>query len=319
MSFKIVILNANYTDYLFEEEIFAQLDGKVSVCDVGEELNAKIEATRDADAIMTRESTLPRQLIEQLQHCKIIVRYGVGIDNIDLDAAAERHIYVANVEGYGTDAVAEHTVALLFAVARRIVSRNKKVREGAWDIGANEPILSFRGKTLGVIGCGKIGRAFIEKTAGLGFGKVLGYDPWAEEVEGIYKTDLKTLLKNADFISLHLPLTNETHHLLGKDELNVIKKNAVIINTARGGLIDQDALTIALKEKRLFGAGLDVFEEEPPSLSHPLFTLDNVVVTDHTGWYSIQSMNNLHRGATEEVCRALRGEVPIFWKNRWDK
>ena len=316
MSKKVAIINAYYPDYENEKRILAPFDAEVTHTVTGDDLEKTIAAARDADAVMTRETKLPREFMESLDHCQVIVRYGVGVDNIDLDAARECGIKVANVGNYGTDVVAEHAVALMFAAARRIVTRDADVRAGKWDIGAAEPLISFTGKTLGVIGCGAIGRAFIKKVSGLGFGQVLGYDPYIKSVEGVVMSDLDTIFKNADVISLHMPLTPETRHMVNADRFAQMKNTAIIINDARGGLIDETALVTALKTGQIFSAGIDVFEQEPPEVSDELFSLKNVVVSDHTGWYAVESLARLQSMAAEEIARVFSGEEPKSWVNK---
>lgn len=316
MSKKVAIINAYYPDYENEKRILAPFDAEVTHTVTGDDLEKTIAAARDADAVMTRETKLPREFMESLDHCQVIVRYGVGVDNIDLDAARECGIKVANVGNYGTDVVAEHAVALMFAAARRIVTRDADVRAGKWDIGAAEPLISFTGKTLGVIGCGAIGRAFIKKVSGLGFGQVLGYDPYIKSVEGVVMSDLDTIFKNADVISLHMPLTPETRHMVDADRFAQMKNTAIIINDARGGLIDETALVTALKTGQIFAAGIDVFEQEPPEVSDELFSLKNVVVSDHTGWYAVESLARLQSMAAEEIARVFSGEEPKSWVNK---
>lgn len=317
MGLRVVILNAHYPHYEVEKKILAPFDAEISHVVTGNDLSKSIEAVRFADAILTRETELPRQLIDELQNCKIIVRYGVGVDNIDLKAAAARKIYVANVNDYGTETVAEHALALMFAVARRIVTRDADVRRGIWDVGASEPLYSFMGKTMGVVGCGKIGRAFLRKVSALGFGRILAYDPYAPECEGAEMSDLNTLFSQSDIISLHIPLTDETRHVIGEELISRMKPSAILINTSRGGLIDEHALVKALQENRITGAGIDVFEKEPPSLTHPYFLLKNVVVSDHTGWYSVESLELLQRKAAEEVARVFSEQQPLSWVNHW--
>ncbi|NLP31201.1 MAG: C-terminal binding protein [Clostridiales bacterium] len=317
MGLSVVIINANYPHYEVEKSVLAPFDAKVSHVVTGNNLSKTIEAAQFADAIMTRETELPRQLIDKLENCKVIVRYGVGVDNIDLEAAARKKIYVANVKDYGTETVAEHAIALMFAVARRVVSRDRSVRNGRWDIGANEPLYSFVGKTVGIVGCGRIGKAFLRKISSLGFAKILVYDPYIDFCEGAEMTDLATLFESSDVISLHLPLSEDNKHLINEDLISRMKKNSIIINTSRGALIDEKHLIKALEEEKIFGAGLDVFESEPPPLSHPLFSLENVVVSDHTGWYSVESLELLQRKAAEEVARVFSNQPPLSWVNRW--
>jgi len=314
---KVVILNANYPEYSIEHAILDPLGLEVVDVECGKDPEKVREAVLDASAIMTRETEIPGDLIRELTKCEIIVRYGVGVDNFDCEAAAEQHIYVANTPTYGTDSVAEHAVALMFACARRIAKRDRDTRAGKWDIGATEPLYTFAGKTLGVYGLGKIGRTFAQKVSGLGWGRVIGYDKYATDVPGIELVDEDTLFAEADVISLHSPLTPETHHVICAERLAQMKPNAILVNTGRGGLVDTEALADALREGQIFAAGIDVFEEEPPADGNPLFALDNVTLSDHTGWYSVESLNNLHRMAAEEVARVMQGQEPEAWVNRW--
>lgn len=318
MSKSVVIVNANYPHYEVEQEVLAPFDAKVEHVSTGADLAKTIEAVRRADAVMTRETQLPAQLIDALEQCRVIVRYGVGVDNIDLAAAARRHIYVANVGDYGTETVAEHAVALMFAAARRIVSRDRAVRLGAWDVGAKEPMYSFVGKTLGLAGCGKIGRAFLKKVSCLGFARVLVYDPYVKEMEGAeLVADLDEIFRASDVVSLHMPLTPETRHAVDARRIGLMKSTAILVNDSRGGLVDETALADALRGGRLFAAGIDTFEQEPPALDNPLFALDNVVVSDHTGWYAVESLGLLQRKAAQEVARVFAGEEPLSWVNPW--
>ena len=313
---KVVLINVNYPDYEVEKRVLAPLDAEISHV-VTHDLSSTIEAARFADAVMVRETLFPRAFIEALENCKIIARYGVGVDNVDLETARERRIYVSNVVDYGTGTVADHAIALMYAVARRVAQRDKDVRKGSWDIGAREPLFSMDGKVLGIAGCGKIGRTLARKCSCLGFSEILGCDPYAQQIDGIKMTDFDMLLENSDIISLHMPLTPESKHVINKKTLEKMKPNAIIINTSRGGLINQEDLAEALGQNKIFGAGIDVFEQEPPARDNPLFSLANVVVSDHTAWYSVESLEKLQYRAAMEVARVFRGEEPASWVNRW--
>lgn len=315
---KVVILNAFYPEYSIEHEILDPLGVEVTVCEPGvDNREGIVEATKDAVAIITRETVIDADVIAGLERCKLIVRYGIGVDNFDLEAARARGIFVANTPTYGCDAVAEQAVALMFGAMRHVASRDRDVRAGRWDIGDAEPMYGFGGKTLGVVGLGRIARAFMRKVSGLGWGRVLGYDPYVDGLEGVELVDLDTLFREADVISLHSPLTPETHHMVDAGRLASMKRSAVLVNTSRGGLVDTVALAKALQEGQILGAGIDVFEEEPPAADNPLFACSNAVLSDHTGWYSVESLENLHRMAAEEVARVLSGEQPQSWVNRW--
>lgn len=273
----------------------------------------------NADAIMVREATVSRPMIEAMQQCRVIVRYGVGVDNIDSQAAKEKGIYVANVPDYGSEDVAEHALALLLAATRRIATRNRDVRDGQWGIGQREPMFRLAGKILGVVGFGRISRCFVQKASGIGFKRILVVDPLLTDKQasqaGVTRVNLDTLCREADFISLHAPLTPDTHHLIGEAELAKMKPSAVLVNTSRGGLIDEQALINALLQQRIFAAGLDVFESEPLSAKSPLLQMDNTLCTDHTAWFTEESVVELQSKAAHEVRRAFEGEHPLNWVN----
>jgi D-3-phosphoglycerate dehydrogenase len=316
MNYKIAIINAFYPSYEIEKAVLSKFNVEIEHYEI-KDLESLIEVTQDVDAILTRETVLPRSLIEKLKNCKVIVRYGVGVDNIDLEAAKEKKIYVCNVKDYGTDSVAEHTLGLLMSISRRIVTRDPDVRKGNWSIGTEEKIYSLKGKILGVVGYGNIGQAFVKKCSGLEFSKVLIYDPWFKNETNFELTNIENLFKKSDVISLHLPLNEKTKYIVNKELISQMKSNAIIINTSRGGLIDEFSLSDALINEKIFGAALDVFEKEPPLKSNPLLSLKNVILTNHIGWYSEESISSLQKKAAEEVLRIFEGKKPISWVNPW--
>ncbi|KIL34370.1 hypothetical protein SD71_20290 [Cohnella kolymensis] len=316
---RVVIVNAFYPHYEMEKEILAPFHSTVEHVHVSGDLVLLLDAVRSADAVMVRETPITAQTIGAMEKCKVIVRYGVGVDNIDLIAARAKGIYVANVPDYGSDEVAEHALALLMAVSRRIVSRDHAVRGGSWNIGPREPMYSLKGRTVGIIGFGRIGQAFHQKVSGLGFGKTLVYDPSAKHpVPEVEYVTLEQLCAESDVISLHLPLTTESYHLLDRSKLTLMKPNAILVNTARGGLVDEEALAQVLQDRKILGAGLDVFEMEPPNLNQPLFQQHNVIATDHTGWYSEESLRDLQGKAALEIAKVFSGSPPGAWVNRWE-
>ncbi len=278
------------------------------------------DALARADALLVREARIDRAVIERAPRLRAIVRYGIGVDNVDLEAARERRIYVANTPGYGVDEVSTHALALLLAVARRVVPRDRSVRAGGpWAIGQDEPMHSLTGRTLGIVGFGAIARAFVAKMAAFAPRRTLVHDPYVTDLPaGLERADVATLCREADLISLHAPLTPETRHLIGAAELASMPPNTILVNTGRGGLVDEAALVEALRAGRPFGAGIDVFEREPFDPSHPLAQLDNVVLSDHTAWYSEASVRELQTRAAEEVARVFAGERPNSWVNPWD-
>ncbi|EME2692282.1 C-terminal binding protein [Escherichia coli] len=316
---KIVVIEPGYLNYSAEENILQDWDPQFVVVPANASLEEKLRQVSNADAIMVREATVSRPMIEAMQQCRVIVRYGVGVDNIDSQAAKEKGIYVANVPDYGSEDVAEHALALLLAATRRIATRNRDVRDGQWGIGQREPMFRLAGKILGVVGFGRLSRCFVQKASGIGFKRILVVDPLLTDKQasqaGVTRVNLDTLCREADFISLHAPLTPDTHHLIGEAELAKMKPSAVLVNTSRGGLIDEQALINALLQQRIFAAGLDVFESEPLSAKSPLLQMDNTLCTDHTAWFTEESVVELQSKAAHEVRRAFEGEHPLNWVN----
>jgi D-3-phosphoglycerate dehydrogenase / 2-oxoglutarate reductase len=317
-SHRVFVVGPGYTDYDTEGALLAPY-GVAAVETISPEDTGFLDVVAEADAILVREARIDRAVIERLKRCQVIVRYGIGVDNVDLDAAREHRIYVANTPGYGLDEVSTHALALLLAVARRVVTRDRAIRSGTWDVGRAEPMYPVSGRVLGVVGFGGIARAFVEKMGAFAPTRTLVYDPYVDTLpEGVLGVDLATLCREADLISLHAPLTPETRHLIGARELALMRPTTILVNTSRGGLIDEFALAEALASGRLFGAGLDVFEREPPPSDHPFRRLGNVVLSDHTAWYSEASVRELQRRAAEEVARVFAGEVPRSWVNPWN-
>lgn len=309
---KVVIAELGYPSYEPERQALASLDVEIVTKSCLTE-EAVIETCRDADAILVRTAVpLTRNVIRRLERCRIISRYGVGVDNIDLAAAAEHGIMVANVPDYCVEEVSDQAAALLLACARRVAARDADVRAGAWDIGAKEPLYRIAGKVLGLVGYGKIARATHRKLAGFGFARTLVLDPFVDDDAvrgtGAEKVELDTLCAEADYISLHAPLSDATRHMIGKEQFALMKPATVIVNTSRGGLIDTEALVEALSTDRIRAAGLDVYEEEPPPKDHPLLSLKNVILSDHVSWYSEESQLELQTKAVANVAQALRGE-----------
>jgi D-3-phosphoglycerate dehydrogenase len=217
--------------------------------------------------------------------------------------------------------VSEHALALYLVVQHRLLTRDAEVRRGEWGIGQAARIPGRAGAVLGLIGGGRIGRAAASKFRALGFGRVLVFDPFLApemaDAEGLDLADIDTLCREADVISLHAPLTDETHHILNAERIALIKPTSIVVNVSRGGLVDESALARALTEGRLFGAGVDVFEEEPVAADNPLLKAPNTIVSDHTAWYSERSVSVLQELAALEVRRVLDGENPVSWVNPW--
>jgi D-3-phosphoglycerate dehydrogenase len=275
--------------------------------------------TQGADGVLNCYAKMTTRVIENLSRCKIIARYGIGVDNVDLLAATRAGILVTNVPDYCIDEVSDHALALLLTLARHIVAADRAVKAGAWDVVAHAEIHRLRGQTLGLLGFGKIARAVASKVQPLGM-KVLAYDPYIEPAlivpHGAEAVNLERILAEADVISIHVPLSPETRNLIGESELARMKPTAFVINTSRGGIVDEQALAKALTAKRLGGAALDVLSVEPPPSDHPLRQAPNVILTPHLGFYSRESVVELQTKAAEEVARALKGEPPRSPINR---
>jgi D-3-phosphoglycerate dehydrogenase len=318
MSFIVAI-----TDYVFpslepEQRVLAPVGVALrpSQCKSEEEI---IDLAREADAVLNCYAKMTARVIENLNQCKIIARYGIGVDNVDLAAASKARILVTNVPDYCIDEVSDHALALLLALARRIVAADRAVKAGAWDVVAHAGIRRLRGQTLGLLGFGKIAKALASKVQPLGM-KVLVYDPYLEPAaiasHGAEAVSFERLLVDADAVSIHVPLSPETRNMIGPRELARMKPTAFLINTSRGGIVDEQALAVALREGRLGGAALDVFSIEPPPSDHPLRQLPNMILTPHLAFYSRESVIELQTKAAEEVARALRGEPPRSPVNR---
>ena len=265
----------------------------------------------DADVLINQYVPITAEVLDALARCRLVVRYGVGVDNVDVEAATARGVWVANVPDYGRDEVADHTLALALTVLRGVVVLDRSVREGRWDLEAARPLRRLATLTYGVIGCGAIGSAVARRAAGLGMA-VLGYD-----VEGvasdppIQRVPLEELLASADLVSLHAALTPDSHHLIDAAALARMRPSAFLVNTARGGLVDAAALLAALDAGALAGAALDVLEGEPPDeLGWKLARHPRVVVTPHAAWYSEEAFHTLKTEVAREALRVLEDGRP---------
>jgi len=274
-----------------------------------------LAVARDADALLVCYAKLPGDLIRELTRCKVIGRTGLGVDNIDLAAARERKITVTYVPDYCMDEVSDHAMALLLALARKVAYANSLVQGGRWEMAAVAPIHRLKGRTLGLVGFGNIPRALAPKAKAFGL-RVLAYDPFvAREVFaslGVEGVSLDELLASSDFISVHAPLTPQTRGLIGASAFAKMKPNALVINTARGPLIDEKALIAALDSGRIGGAALDVLETEPPPKDSALIGRPNVVLTPHTAFYSVEALEELQAKCATDVARVLSGQPPVY-------
>jgi D-3-phosphoglycerate dehydrogenase / 2-oxoglutarate reductase len=297
----------------------AVLDGhdvelRVLDCRTPEEV---ADQAADADVLINQYAPITAAVLAALPRCRLVVRYGVGVDNVDVDAATGRGVWVANVPDYGRDEVADHTLALALALLRGVVALDRSVRDGAWELAPARPLRRLSTLTWGLVGCGAIGGAMGRRAAGLGM-RVLGYD--LDQVRSgppIERVPLEVLLARADLVSLHAALTPSSRHLIGGAALARMRPTAFLVNTARGGLVDGAALLAALDAGALAGAGLDVLEHEPPDeLGWRLARHRRVVATPHAAWYSEEAFHTLKSEVAREALRVLEGGRPRSPVNR---
>jgi D-3-phosphoglycerate dehydrogenase / 2-oxoglutarate reductase len=274
-----------------------------------------LAAARDADAILVTYAKLPGDLLRQLRRCKVIGRFGLGVDNIDTKTAAELGIIVTYVPDYCMHEVSDHAMALLLALARKIPFSDRLVRSGRWEMPAVAPLRRLAGQVLGLIGFGNIPRALAPKAKAFGL-HVIAHDPYVRNdvfvACGVEAVSFEDLLARSDFISLHAPLTPATRGLINAAAFAQMKQGAVIVNTARGPLIDEPALIAALERGHLGGAGLDVVASEPLAKDSPLIGRDNVILTPHTAFYSVEALDELQTKCAADVARVLSGEPPVY-------
>ena len=274
-----------------------------------------LAVARDADAILVTYAKLPGDLLRQLRRCKAIGRFGLGVDNIDIAAAAELGITVTYVPDYCMQEVSDHAMALLLALARKVPQSNALVQTGRWDMPAVVPIHRLAGHVLGLVGFGSIPRALAPKAKAFGL-RVVAHDPYVPQhalaAAGVEGMSFDRLLEISDFVSIHAPLLPATRGLFNAEVFRKMKQGACLINTARGPLVDEDALLAALDSGRLAGAALDVVAVEPLPKGSRLIGRDNVVLTPHTGFYSVEALNELQTKCAADVARVLSGEKPVY-------
>lgn len=305
----VVITDCDHGSTAPEEAVLAGAGLEVRLGQANTEAEV-IALAREADGLIIQYAPITARVLDSLSHCRVVARYGVGVDTVDLAAATARGVVVANVPDYCTEEVSDHALALILALWRKITLYDRAIRNGTWSFELGRPMARLAGKLLGVAGVGRIGALTARKAAGLGM-RVCGYDPFLPAwPPGIRQVGLDDLLREADVVSLHLPLTPETRHLINETSLSRMRPTALLVNTARGGIVDTAALCRALQEGRIAGAALDVLEVEPPPPGSPLLSLPNVVLAPHAGWYSEESIADLKRRTGEAVVAALRGERP---------
>ncbi|HEY6997020.1 MAG TPA: C-terminal binding protein [Candidatus Binatia bacterium] len=316
---KVAVLGARYGDLSVERRALAPLGVDLSES-AGRTEEEIIAASEGAEVILCGGAPkITAAVIRQLPELKAVVRYGIGVDTVDLTECTKRGIYVANVPDYCIDEVATHALTLILNWSRKLPIAQQAIKSGAWDIAPLRPLESPRDQVLGLVGFGRIAQALCRMSRAIGF-QVWAHDPYVGksriQKKGAKPVSLKQLLRGADFISLHLPLTAKTRHIINTQTLRQMKTTSCLINTARGELVDQDALQQALMDGRIGGAGLDVMEHEPPKGDHPLRFSERIVITPHCAWYTNRSQMELRQKACAEVIRVLRGAVPKHLVNK---
>jgi D-3-phosphoglycerate dehydrogenase / 2-oxoglutarate reductase len=313
--YRVVITDCDQGSIEEEKDEFAKIGSELILAQVQEEREL-IRACREADGLLNQYAPLTRRVLENLPNCKVVSRYGVGVDSVDLKAATDLGIIVANVPDYCMDEVADQTVSMLLGLIRKTAFFDQKVKSGQWNFRQGIPIYRTRGKTLGLIGCGKIGLEVAKRISAFGL-RVIAFDPYIEKPhEVIELKDIDTVLKESDFISIHCPLNDSTRHLIGDEAFKKMEKRPILINTSRGPIIDEKALIQALKEGLISGAGLDVLEKEPPDSQNPLLKMENVILTPHVSFYSVESISELKRRTAKNVADVLTGRWPRSVVNR---
>lgn len=313
--YRVVITDCDHGSIREEKEEFDRMGAELILAQVREE-EELIRVGKEADGLINQYALLTRRVFENLPKCKVVARYGVGVDSIDLRAATDLGIIIANVPDYCIDEVASHAVAMILTLTRKTAFFDRKVKSSQWDFRQGTPIHRIQGKTLGLIGCGKIGFEVAKRISAFGV-KVMAFDPYIQRTgEKIELTDLETVLRKSDFISIHCPLNDSTQHLIGEQEFKKMERKPLLINTSRGPIVNEKALIQALEEGRISGAGLDVLETEPPDSKNPMLKMENVIFSPHVGFYSEESISELKRRTARNVSDVLRGRWPGSVVNR---
>lgn len=315
-TFKIVLTDNIFPDLIIEREMLAKVDAElIEVTDPSK----LAEEVKDADAVINTYAELTADIIGGMQKCRLIIRNGIGVNTIDVDACNENGIMVGNIPTYCIEEVATHAIALMLTLNRKLFLYNDSVRSGVWDVKKGSPIQSVVGATLGLVGFGRIPRLINERALALGM-KVLAYDPFvsAEDAAavGAQKAEIDEVISDSDFISIHCPLTPDTRGMFNYEAFKAMKDSAYLINTARGPVINEPDLVRALEENLIGGAGLDVLMEDRGQTDHPLYAFDNVIITPHAAWYSEQSILRRRTQTVESVMEVLQDREPHSYLNK---
>ncbi len=310
--FTVYVVEESYRDYSIEQSIISGAGGELLFAQCRSEEDI-CKQCADAHALLLRQTPVGEQVFQALKDLMVISRYGSGYDNVDVAAATRAGVVVTIVPDYCIGEVADHTIALLLAAIRRIPLRDRLVRQGRWDIASEVPVFRTKGRILGLVGYGKTAREVRRRLGGFPF-RFAACDPYVDQgvfdKDNTLRLDFQKLLIVSHYVSVHLPLTEETYHLFNLSKFRMMRRNAILINTSRGGVVNLEDLVIALKEGLIEGAALDVFEEEPFDITGPLRELDSVILSDHAAWYSEESLQELQRRTALEAVNCLCGKIP---------
>ena len=310
---KVLITDFNYPDVELERGILecAGLELLEAHCRTEEDV---IEAGQEVSALLTQYAPITARVLAELPELRMVGRYGVGYDIVDVEAARERGVWVANVPDYGTEEVAVHALSMVLALLRHLPLYARDVKEGRWHPASTGPLFRLKNLTLGVVGLGRIGGT-LARRAEPWFGRTLGCDPYLEEdawPEGVQRTNLEEVFSESLVVSLHPPPTQETQGFIDRDLLGRMPEGGYLVNTARGGLVVMDDLLSALEEGSLAGAALDVLPQEPPPADHPLLKKPNVILTPHAAFYSLEAQEEVRRKAALNVVSWAEEGRPLY-------
>lgn len=317
--YKIVISDYQYDSIEPQREVVRQFPDAELLdfqCKTEDDV---LRLAADADIIINQYAPMTARVIQGLKQCKAIIRYGIGVDTVDIAAASEKGIYVCNVPDYGVDETSNHAISMILAMARKLPIIMADVKKGGWGLECGKPMHRFAGSTLGLIGLGRIASAIAEKMAPFHL-NIIAYDPYISKAHadslGVTLTDFETLCRTSDYISIHCPATSDNYHLMNETVFQLMKHTAYLINAARGSIVDEQALIHALEQGEIAGAALDVLEQEPIDKHSPLLNMDNVIITSHFGGYSEEAIETLQQKAAQEAVNILSGNPPFNAVNR---
>jgi D-3-phosphoglycerate dehydrogenase len=312
--FKIIFTDYDYPSIETEKNVLKEIDCEIIDLQTLDE-NILLEACRDADALFVEYAPISSKVIEGMEKCKVMSRYGIGVDTIDIAAARAKGIPVCNVPDYCINEVADHALALIFSLGRKTVLLANSVRTGTWNLlKVAKPVYNFKKQTLGLVGFGKISQNLYKKAVQI-FNDVKVFDPFVSPAVlsgyNLKPASFYEIIRTCDYISIHCPLNAETRHLFSMREFQLMKPSAYLINTSRGGIVNTPDLYLAIKSGLIAGAGLDVLEKEPPGMDFELVKFENVIITPHAGFYSESALDELKYEAAVNVLKVLKGEKPV--------